>query len=189
MKVLDIYKQKGDNLSIDIDYKIKWMSKNLLSIQYIGTGFVDGGAYPNNISYTANYTLREGIKIKLTDFINLDENFVDKFQEGQYVKYDPELDVEKESKNELGRISKDELIKYLNEADNISIDNEMNVFSYFTEDSLGISVSVPHTIGDHVEIEIKYQDIVNNIKPNYEVWDELEFPDLINQYYLRSSKP
>jgi hypothetical protein len=54
-----------------------------------------------------------------------------------------------------------------------------NIFSYFTKDSLGISISFPHVYGDHLEFEFKYQDIVNNIKAENEVWRD--FTSLVQQ--------
>ena len=57
--------------------------------------------------------------------------------------------------------------------DNIGTEKQSDVFSYFTSDSLGISVSVSHAIGDHAEFEIKYQDLKGNIKTENEIWKDL----------------
>jgi len=39
--------------------------------------------------------------------------------------------------------------------DNIGTVNQSDIFSYITEDTLGISVSVSYAEGDHIEFEIK----------------------------------
>ncbi len=46
------------------------------------------------------------------------------------------------------------------------------IFSYFTEDALGISININHALGDHLEFELEYQDIANNIKAENEVWKD-----------------
>lgn len=173
LKVLSTYGEDVDNLTLDVDYNIKWKDGNLLSIQYIGSGYVKDAMYPNNILYTTNIDINKATKIKLIDVINIDESFIQKFREGRYTVFDLELNVENESKNEVNKYSNTELIEYFNKADDISIENELNAFSYFTKDSLGISVSVPHAIGDHAEFEIKYQDLKDNIKTENEIWKEL----------------
>lgn len=149
LKVLSTYGGDVDNLTLDVDYIIKWKGANLLSIQYIGSGYVEDEAYPNNILYTTNIDINKGTKIKLIDVINIDESFIQKFKEGRYTAFDLQLNVENESKSEINKYSNTELVEYFNKADVINIENELSVFSYFTKDSLGLSVSVPNAIGDY----------------------------------------
>lgn len=173
LKVLNTYDGDVDNVTLGVDYSIKWKGGNLLSIQYIGSGYVVDGAYPNNIFYTTNIDINKATKVKLVDVFNIDESFIQKFNEGRYTVFDVELNVENESKNEVNKYSNTELINYFNKADDIKIENELSVFSYFTKDSLGISVNVPHAIGDHAEFEIRYQDLKDNIKTENEIWKDL----------------
>jgi hypothetical protein len=52
-------------------------------------------------------------------------------------------------------------------------ENSSNSFSYFTNDSLGISIGVIHVLGDHAEFEIKYEDIKDNMKADHGIWKDL----------------
>jgi|GEM_PF-800447 len=178
LKVLSSYDDVS-TLTLNVDYSIKWSGENLLSIQYIGSGYVENGAYPNNIFYTTNIDINKGVKIKLKDLFNIDEEFIQKFKEGKYTIFDSELDVENEARKEVDKFSNTELVDFFNNADDIILGNELSVFSYFTKDSLGISVSVPHAIGDHAEFEINYQDIFNKTNAENEVWKD--FFGIINK--------
>ena len=67
----------------------------------------------------------------------------------------------------MRQLTTDDLIKSFNNADSLAIvgtANQYDTFSYFTKDSLGISVSVSPFAGGHAEFEMKYQDIQDNLK-------------------------
>ncbi|MBU0647345.1 DUF4163 domain-containing protein, partial [Patescibacteria group bacterium] len=170
LKVLDYYKNVDEEVSLDINYDIKWKGPNLLSIQYSGIANIKGAAYPNNMFYTTNIDINKGNKLKLTDIININEIFVTKFKEGKYVAWDIELN----SANNLIKndINSYDFVKEFKYADTMGEENTAYSFSYFTKDSLGISVGVPHAIGDHAEFEIEYQDIKDNIKAESETWKD-----------------
>jgi hypothetical protein len=72
----------------------------------------------------------------------------------------------------LERTTPDELLEYLQGADS-SFEISSFTFSYFTEVSLGISLEALHGVGDHLEFELKYQDIKEFINVNNEIWNEL----------------
>lgn len=168
LKVLNYYNNIGKEISLDIDYDIKWKGSNLLSIQYSGLGNIKGFAYPNNIFYTSNIDINNINKLGLTDVVNIDENFVEKFKKGRYVPWDTGL------KSAIDLIKDDidsyNLVREFKNADSMGEENTSFSFSYFTEDSLGISIGVAHAIGDHAEFEINYKDIKENIKFESEEW-------------------
>ena len=170
LKVLDYYKSVEQEFSLDVSYEIKWKGANLLSIQYTGLGYIKEAPYPKNIFYTINVDMNNVKKVRLADCINLDEDFVKKFKEAEYVAQDTELDSVIELIKES--IENYDLINEFNNADSIGEGNPLDFFSYFTEDSLGLSVGVAHVIGDHAEFEIKYQDIKGNIKAENEIWKD-----------------
>jgi hypothetical protein len=65
-----------------------------------------------------------------------------------------------------------DLAQALTNADNgYGLQNPDYCFSYFTEDALGISIGVPHVIGDHAEFEIPSRDIQGNIKDSA-IWED-----------------
>ena len=166
LKVLNFYEKADNELSLNINYDIKWQSKNLLSVQYSGLGYIKGGAYPNNLFYTTNIDMNKGIKLRLSDIVNVNEIFVEKFRNGKYIASTTEM----KSKLEVSfnyiveNFTSDNLIEYFNKADLLfDIKNSSYTFSYLTQNSLGISIAVPHAIGDHAEFEIKYSDILENL--------------------------
>lgn len=170
LKVLDYYKNVEKESSLDIDYDIKWKGSNLLSIQYSGEGYIKGAAYPNNIFYTNNIDMNNARKLKLIDIFNIDKNFVEKFKEGKYVAWDTELNSAINLiKNDINSYN---LINEFKNADSMGEENTSNSFSFFTKDSLGISINVAHAIGDHAEFEIKYKDIKDNINTKNEIWKD-----------------
>ncbi|AIQ14925.1 hypothetical protein PDUR_25860 [Paenibacillus durus] len=71
----------------------------------------------------------------------------------------------------LERTTSDEILKYLDGADSSSEISNFT-FSYFTKDSLGISLTTLHGAGDHTEFELKYQDIKEFLNTENGVWKE-----------------
>ncbi len=171
LEILDYYKDVEEEVSLEIKYNIKWKGTNLLSIQYTGLGNIEGAAYPNNLFYTTNIDMNNYKKIKLTDCININEAFEKKVKEGKYVPWDDELNSAIELIKE--NINSYSLVDEFSNADSISKENMYNLFSYFTKDSLGISIGILHVIGDHAEFEIKYEDIKDEIKTENEMWKDL----------------
>ena len=158
--LLDYYNET--ETGIDIDYSIKLNNQNLLSIQYIGGRYVKGAAYPNNFLYSTNIDINKEKKIKLTDIVEINDTFVKRYKDGKYNPWDEGLNSAiSYIKND---INSNNLVNEFKYADTLDNDNTAYAFSYFTKDSLGISVGVAHAIGDHAEFEIKYSDINDLIK-------------------------
>jgi|GEM_PF-616186 len=159
-------KGADDNLTLEINYNIPLEASNFLSIQYYGLSTIKGAAYPTNQFYTTNIDIKNGKKLKLADIIKIDDNFVKSFRNGSYVALEPGNSELKAAVNQyINNISNQDLIKYFKQADSRKIEeNPSTTYSYLTNDSIVISINVPHAIGDHVEYKIKSTDIQNNIK-------------------------
>lgn len=156
--------------TVDIAYTVTWTGPNLLSIQYSGLRNIEGSAYPNNLFYTTNVDIANGIKIGLSDVITIEPSFVEKIKEGEFVTEDPGLREAEDMIRET--VTGYNLAGALTNADNgYGQENPDYCFTYFTENALGISVGVPHAVGDHAEFEIGYADLAGNIKRNG-VWDD-----------------
>lgn len=80
-------------------------------------------------------------------------------RKAKYVTYDPDLEVESEAKDYFNSYTNHELISYLEHSDEFSEQNELGIYTYITNDSLGISFEVPHAIGDHAEFEISLSEL------------------------------
>jgi len=157
-----------DKVTIDINYEIKWQGAGLLSIEYSGYLNPHGAAHPTNVFYTTSINMREGKRLQLKDLVNIDDNFVERMKKGKIIAVSPEITFDS-----LG-YSNDDLIKAFKTADvRGNPEDTYGTFCYFTNDSLGISLEVCHALGDHVELEVKYQDIADSVKPKNKVWQEI----------------
>jgi hypothetical protein len=159
LKVLNYYLPEIQDLTLEINYEIKSKSASLLSIQYTGVGYMNGAARPSNHFYTTTIDFEMGNSLKLTDMVNIDENFIETLKRNA-------KPVKPEHQGILNSIATNDLLNMLTNADsldNIGTQNQSDTFSYFTSDSLGISIPVSHAEGDHAEFEISYQAIAQNI--------------------------
>jgi hypothetical protein len=159
MKVLNYYLPEVQDLTLEINYEIKSKSASLLSIQYTGVGYMNGAASPNNHFYTTTIDFEMGNSLRLKDMVNIDKNFVENLKQNAKA-------IKPEHQSILNSIATNELLNMLTNADsldNIGTENQSDTFSYFTSDSLGISIPISHAEGDHAVFEISYQTIAQNI--------------------------
>ena len=165
LRILKLYGNAERQVELKIKYEIGLKTPKILSIAYQGTSFSAEAAYPSPHFYTTNIDMETGEIIRLTDVINIDTAFAQKIIAGNYKALRFELN--EALMNHFKNYTDKQLQQYLMQSDaieNIGTEKPAEVFSYFTADSLCISVGVPHALGDHAEIIFKYQDIKNNIK-------------------------
>lgn len=143
-----------DEIQAECSYEIKWQSGKVLSIVYTGYYQYEGTPHPNNLFVPFTVEIEAERKIELKDLVNVDEDFVTKVKAGDFKGGSPE--------NKSIEIPGSKLLAEIRRIG----------YFYFTKDSLGINVVVPHSLGDNVQLEVKYQDITNNIKVENEVWKE-----------------
>lgn len=177
LKVLNYYGGESSGVTLEINYSIQLKGQRLLSIQYSGIGNAAGSAYPNNLFYSTNMNLINGSIIRLKDFVNIDNTFVEKFKKAVYRKRDSESspEIEAAANRVRDELTNDELIKAFNNGDsldNIGTENHSDTFSYFTNSGLGIKISVPHAVGDYAEFLINYKDMEKSINTNNEIWKD-----------------
>lgn len=161
LKVLNYYKRALGNVGLDIFYKITLKSPRVLSVQYYGIGFVSGAAHPNKLFYTSNIDLLNESMIRLSDVVNVDEDFCQKFIEGEF----RALWLEQGEIEDLKALELEDLLvnfKNADSLDNIGTEEQSDVFCYLTENSLGISIPDAYVIGGYALYEIEYQNIVDN---------------------------
>lgn len=177
-------------ISASIDYEVKWKGANLLSIAYSGYSNLNDDRSERDY-HAINLDLNTGEILRLKDFVNIDQSFIDKFITKKF-----------KSKNSLfpnnNKLISDEvyqsfdflyqinskpnyksLQQYFEETDSLSNDSILTScnFSYMTDHSLGIVVIVPHASGNYAEFEICLDEMRNNIKVENNIWKD--FPNLI----------
>lgn len=160
LKGNNYYKDVDGNVTIDINYKIVCQEPELLSIIYSGVGNVSGAAHPSNLFYTTNLDIANRKNLRLSDIVNINDDFVKMLINGEFKAVNSEY--ESEYKSDINMLTLDDWKKALLAAD--PLDKMGSEFSYMTKDSLGISIGVIHALGDHAEFEIKYKDIWKYIK-------------------------
>ena len=156
--------------TVDVGYTVTWTGPHLLSIQYSGLRSFEGSAYPNNLFYTTNVDIDSAAKIRLDDVITIDDGFIETFQDGAFVPWDSGYGEAEDIIRET--VDGYDLTQALTAGDNgYGTDNPDYCFSYFTDEALGISIGVPHAIGDHAEFEIGYQDL-QGLTKQHAIWDD-----------------
>lgn len=164
------YIKNQNDFTVDIQYLIKWQSQSLLSIVYTGIGNAKGAAHPSNLYYTTNININKGTCIRLRDVVHVDKKFVTLFTSS---KFKPLIKGLEAAKMEFGK--DDYLFKALLASDapaHASSKIDYSTFSYFTKDSLVVSVAVAHVEGDHAEYRISYDNLKGYRNEKSKVWKD-----------------
>lgn len=176
MKYSAEYSSKGSVL--DVSFQIAFAGDTLLSIKYIEYSSFAQAAHPNHAFYSTNIYIPMASKIKLADMIKISGYFAEAFKKNcKYVA--PHNDVSPELESALSTYINSTHGTLLQKADTEDGINEC--FSYFTKDSLGVSIGVPFVIGGYALYEIKYVDITSYIYHKNEMWKN--FPDILSKIF------
>lgn len=146
LKIMNQY-DINDLSGLEIDYEISFCNEKIMSIKYSGLGNVKKAVYPNNIFYTSNIDTQNQAILKLSDVVDVDETFLDKFKGDNF------------------SAVRSEQIGFLEDLSMEELNNKLasNNF-YISESALGISVEVIHVLGDHAEYEIEYTNLDDNVR-------------------------
>ena len=158
------------NMTLGINYKVMWSNINLLSVKYLGDVYTDGAAYPRELNYSTNIDIATGKRLMLKDYILIDNSLIKKIRAYSYQK-DDELGYGA-FQYILNTYSDTGLLKILNSSDSPYEESPV-VYSYLSDDSLGLIFTVLHEAGDQVEIKLKYEDIKDNINRQGILWNEI----------------
>jgi len=153
-----------DGLGLSIDFEIKLINQEFLSIAYTGWGVasIEGKpGKPVSWFYTTNIELRHVERVRLSNIVFIDERLLDKFRECQFTLVYPAnmqgFDYELGLDNLLNRMSIGEAINRLENADSMADGHD--TYCYLTDDKLGISVHTAPPFGYHAEYEIELDKI------------------------------
>lgn len=152
MRGLDYYDAEDYiDLNLEVDYEIKYLDYNFISVVFSGMGYVRETAHPNNLFYTINIDLSKKEKIRLKDITEIDSEFIHKVEISAQQQLSPEYF------SSFQNYDKEKLKEYLKNSDLLELgsENQYDVFSYVGENIIGISLPVGHVAGDHIEIEVE----------------------------------
>lgn len=153
-----------DQLSLELNCEIKVQRPELLSIAYAGFRHLQGSVYFP--FFTTNIDMRDGSRLRIQDLVNISPSFAEKIQNGRYFPQSVRIPLQR-----VKEIISENAFQGLHTADySEGMQNQYGIYTYFTSGSLGVSVGLPRPYGHHIEIEIPYQDITNNIKTENTVW-------------------
>ena len=145
-------------------------SPNVLSIYYLITYSSDSLAYPVNLYHTVSISLETPAPIALKDLFTIDESFVDSFRSGLYTPYQNDLNLEASGVN-----IQDLIAEQYSTGDLIRAFSEATASYYLTSQGIIISIPVPHALGDHLEMAVKYEYLEQSIKKDHPFWDGYMF--------------
>lgn len=162
LSFVTIMEESKDALNYELEYNVVFQDNDFMSIVFKGYRYMDGAPYPVDVFYSTNVDLRNAKKLVLRDMVLIDENFV-----SLYVQY-LSVDRNEELKNFaceylINSLNPDNLIEGFSKADML-YGSSVYVYSYFTGTSVGLSWEVPHSVGDHIEVEIPIEVLFDNIK-------------------------
>lgn len=156
--------------SLDLKYEITGYDNKVLSIVYKGISYFEKTAYPVNIYYTQNITLDEVDTLILKDIFVIDDQFIEAFKSGIYSPSRDDLNLEKSGINLKETIESQYSNKEL-----MSIFQKQELNYKLTMHGVILSIEVPHAIGDHLDMEIPYEEVEANMIKSSPVWKDYSF--------------
>jgi hypothetical protein len=69
---------QGSSYQEEIDYQVKMRTNSILSIYYTNSGYLHNAAYPNNIIYAYNFSLKTGRLFTLKNLFKNDINYLNR---------------------------------------------------------------------------------------------------------------
>ncbi|NLT14681.1 MAG: DUF4163 domain-containing protein, partial [Clostridiales bacterium] len=152
-ETIDAYKDIGMDiaLSVDMGYKVTLSTGKLLSIAYTGSAYVEGGAHPNNYFYGVTIDLESATRLKLSDFVSIDEPLIEKLRSSAKAMQLFDSAVENNAVIE-------EILGNLQNGDDHfpiwALNNSRESNFCLKPDALVVSVYISHVAGDYVLLEI-----------------------------------
>lgn len=147
---------------LTIRYETKQNNKDRLSILYLADFNATFTAHPTELTYTTNIDKKNNNRLKLSDIVKLNEDFVKEFRGWNFISAEPgNAELNLAIKDYFINMSDEDILLGFKNADIIGSGNLMDVYSYTTPTRLGISFGVPHYIGDHIEFEQDFDKLQN----------------------------
>lgn len=162
----DAYGKNYQNLNMKLSYKITYTKNKLLSIVFEGIGNQTTSAYLNNLIFALNINLESESIVSLSDIYYITSETIEVIKKSFNKNFIPK------KLEEWGVTKNSESYdKYLGQIKNVCPGDIEDALLdkkkfYFSEKSLVICTSVPHTIGDYFEAETEYQKLTEFLKTN-----------------------
>lgn len=147
-----------DEMEVKVTYSITNSTSDILSLYFVVESFHPAQPYPLIRISAVTFSIESGDVIELTKIIDINDDFVDSFFNNFHL-YNKHNSIEEDVVNEyVSSILSQESFLISGEGLNSEI------HSFITDDSLIISIAVPHSIGSYVFYEAKYSEIKDFLK-------------------------
>lgn len=155
----------------ELNYKVTFNNSAVISMYFDGYSNMPGAAHPYQFLRSVTIDTIKLETVPLSALVSISEGFVDVLLNGKYSAMDFDMTGEYEAaiKDYITGMGNDFLLEQLRNADMGSSETS----SYLTRDALVISVSVPHVMGDHVEIYLSFNELRGYQTDNL-IWQEIE---------------
>lgn len=156
--------------TLELTYEITEYPGKILSITYIGSSFIENTSYPINTIHTLNVSLADIYRIPLNELFDINDAFVEQFTLGTYALTSEDINLEESGVNPYDIITE--------EYDNSMLMDmlQQNDTNYkMTAEGVIISIEMPHTFGDHLEMAIPFQAVEPNMYDMNPLWDTYLF--------------
>lgn len=149
--------------AMDVDYTVTRYDANYFSVTFDGWFYRQYAAHPINYFQSLTIDLEKGEPVVLTDLYDLNTDFVQlvrqKYQEqvrtGLAERVGSSIEDLKVEDAALSDFDDETYVTFLGHADQ----EDSGYHSFLTDTSLGLSVTLPHAIGDHFEVLIPYEEL------------------------------
>lgn len=150
---------------LKLGYTIKENSDRLISIFYTADFASPYSAHPTELIYTTNIDKIGSRRVRLGDYVKLNEKFVKEFRTWEPILYEEgEEELNKAARDYMASFTDKELLRGFRAADQIGSANLYHIYSYRTPEKLGISLEAPNYLGDHIEFEKKLSELSDYLK-------------------------
>lgn len=148
-----------DDYNLILEYNITMYTDELMSILYTDRGSYNTSQYPTDGVMGLTIDMKTGQKLKLSDFIQIDKNLIDKLKNSDNICNDALLK-ENMPKGEFIKVVQDELEHNSNFIIEVLHGELENLYTFaVSPNSLFISIIILHAAGDYALIEVPYDFI------------------------------
>jgi alpha-L-arabinofuranosidase len=171
MRDLPALKKEAALAAYEITDVVALNNPAVLSVYFNGYSNYQGAVHPNQFFYSMTIDVKKLQTVTLSQLVTVTPDFVAKLQNADIMPNGIDLtpgfvSAVKDSKNELGT---DFWVQQLKKADT----SGAGVSSFLTKDALGISIGVPHVMGDHAEFLLKFSDL-HGFQTDNILWKSIE---------------
>lgn len=152
IKKLDKLYNSDTDSSLDINYKIMFKNNKYISLYFSGNIISTTAAYPSKFNSTLNINIEKAKTMRLDQIIKINDKFINTFNTLVEAKF-------KSLNIEVPHNFKIENLKQLLQSSDTDSEYISDVQSYFSKDNIIVILSVPHAIGDYIEISVPISSV------------------------------